>query len=45
LLHKLGFTLEGYVHRYLEINGRWEDHFLTSLLRSDSMLSVIENAY
>lgn len=32
LLDKLGFTLEGFARKYLEINGSWEDHFLTSLL-------------
>ena len=32
LLEKLGFVREGYAQRYLCINGRWEDHILTSLL-------------
>ena len=31
LLHKLGFVVEGHAKKYLLINGRWEDHVLTSL--------------
>jgi len=31
LLNKLGFTIEGEAKNYLLINGRWEDHILTSL--------------
>ncbi len=31
LLRRLGFTVEGYARDYLMINGRWEDHILTSL--------------
>lgn len=31
LLHRLGFTIEGYAKNYLLINGRWEDHVLTAL--------------
>ena len=31
LLRRLGFTVEGYARDYLFINGRWEDHILTSL--------------
>ncbi|VUD52204.1 Putative ribosomal N-acetyltransferase YdaF [Thalassocella blandensis] len=31
LLKQLGFTWEGRASRYLEINGRWEDHMLTAL--------------
>jgi ribosomal-protein-alanine N-acetyltransferase len=31
LLQKLGFTIEGEAKNYLLINGRWEDHILTSL--------------
>lgn len=27
----LGFKVEGYAYDYLLINGRWEDHVLTSL--------------
>lgn len=30
LLAKLGFEKEGYARKYLKINGRWEDHVLTS---------------
>jgi ribosomal-protein-alanine N-acetyltransferase len=32
LLHSIGFEMEGFAREYLEINGVWEDHFLTSLL-------------
>lgn len=31
LLHRLGFTVEGYAKNYLLINGQWEDHILTAL--------------
>ena len=30
LLKRLGFTIEGEAARFLKINGRWEDHILTS---------------
>jgi ribosomal-protein-alanine N-acetyltransferase len=30
LLRRLGFSVEGYARDYLLINGRWEDHILTS---------------
>ncbi|TND51068.1 30S ribosomal protein S5 alanine N-acetyltransferase, partial [Aeromonas dhakensis] len=32
LLERLGFEREGYAKEYLMINGRWEDHILTSRL-------------
>ena len=32
LLCSLGFTKEGMAKNYLSINGKWEDHVLTSLL-------------
>jgi [ribosomal protein S5]-alanine N-acetyltransferase len=32
LLRRLGFGVEGYARDYLMINGKWEDHILTSLL-------------
>jgi [ribosomal protein S5]-alanine N-acetyltransferase len=32
LLRRLGFGVEGYARDYLLINGRWEDHILTSLI-------------
>lgn len=32
LLKKLGFSEEGMAKKYLKINGRWEDHVLTSLV-------------
>jgi [ribosomal protein S5]-alanine N-acetyltransferase len=31
VLKKLGFVVEGYARDYLLIDGRWEDHILTSL--------------
>lgn len=42
LLHSLGFEIEGYAKRYLNINGIWEDHILTSLLAS--RIKVSEDA-
>ncbi|ASK79315.1 30S ribosomal protein S5 alanine N-acetyltransferase [Paraphotobacterium marinum] len=32
LLEKLNFKIEGRAQRYLKINGKWEDHILTSKL-------------
>ncbi|MGL4717164.1 MAG: 30S ribosomal protein S5 alanine N-acetyltransferase, partial [Aeromonas sp.] len=32
LLERLGFEREGFARAYLLINGRWEDHILTSLI-------------
>lgn len=32
VLKRLGFTVEGYARDYLLINGKWEDHILTSLI-------------
>ena len=32
VLKRLGFTVEGYARDYLLIDGRWQDHILTSLL-------------
>jgi ribosomal-protein-alanine N-acetyltransferase len=34
LLRKLGFVPEGYARDYLKIAGKWEDHILTSLVRT-----------
>lgn len=34
LLKRLGFVIEGYARDYLLINGKWEDHILTSLVNS-----------
>lgn len=31
VLRRLGFVVEGYARDYLIINGKWEDHILTSL--------------
>ena len=35
LLARLGFVIEGYARAYLHVNGRWEDHVLTSLINQD----------
>jgi len=35
LLQGLGFRVEGFAKNYLCINGKWEDHILTSVLRTD----------
>lgn len=35
VLRRLGFQVEGYARDYLRINGRWEDHILTSLTNPD----------
>jgi ribosomal-protein-alanine N-acetyltransferase len=35
LLRRLGFTVEGFARDYLLLNGRWEDHILTSKLNPD----------
>lgn len=32
VLKKLGFVVEGYARDYLLINGKWQDHILTSLI-------------
>lgn len=32
LLERMGFVREGFAEKYVCINGRWEDHILTSLL-------------
>lgn len=34
VLKRLGFIVEGYARDYLLINGKWEDHILTSLINS-----------
>ncbi|MBV6778017.1 GNAT family N-acetyltransferase [Xanthomonas euvesicatoria] len=33
VLRRLGFQIEGYARRYLQLNGHWRDHVLTSRLR------------
>jgi [ribosomal protein S5]-alanine N-acetyltransferase len=35
LLRRLGFVVEGYARDYLLLNGRWQDHILTSLTNPD----------
>jgi [ribosomal protein S5]-alanine N-acetyltransferase len=37
LLFRLGFQKEGQARDYLEINGRWEDHILLAILKSDGV--------
>jgi [ribosomal protein S5]-alanine N-acetyltransferase len=36
LLTNLGFVKEGFAKKYLFINGRWEDHIMTSLLNPNN---------
>ena len=36
LLDSLGFKEEGFAKKYLKINGRWEDHVLTSLVNPNN---------
>jgi len=38
LLEKVGFSREGYARKYLCIEGRWQDHILYGLVRSDPRL-------
>ena len=35
LLKRLGFTIEGYARDYLFLNGKWEDHIMTSLTNTN----------
>ena len=35
VLKRLGFTVEGYARDYVQIDGRWQDHILTSLINPD----------
>lgn len=35
LVHRLGFTREGYSRRYLKIGGRWRDHERWAMLAED----------
>ncbi|WP_414575444.1 GNAT family N-acetyltransferase [Anabaena sp. CCY 9402-a] len=35
VLKRLGFIVEGYARDYLLINGKWQDHILTSLINPD----------
>lgn len=35
LLKRLGFVVEGYGRDYIQIDGRWQDHILTSLINSN----------
>lgn len=40
VLRRLGFTVEGYARDYLLINGKWEDHILTSLINPSWKLTL-----
>ena len=35
VLIKSGFVIEGYAKKYLEINGKFEDHILLAKLKGD----------
>jgi ribosomal-protein-alanine N-acetyltransferase len=35
VLRRAGFTVEGYARDYIRIDGRWEDHILTSMVNPD----------
>ena len=35
VLKRLGFAVDGYARDYLQVDGRWQDHILTSLLNPD----------
>jgi ribosomal-protein-alanine N-acetyltransferase len=35
VLSRLGFVVEGYARNYLFLNGRWQDHVMTSLTNSN----------
>lgn len=35
LLKRLGFTIEGVARDYLYINGKWQDHVLTSIINAN----------
>jgi ribosomal-protein-alanine N-acetyltransferase len=35
VLRRAGFTIEGYAREYILIDGRWEDHILTSIVNPD----------
>jgi len=35
VLSRLGFVVEGYARDYLYLNGRWQDHVMTSLTNHD----------
>jgi ribosomal-protein-alanine N-acetyltransferase len=42
LVQRLGFTQEGLLRRYLDIDGDWRDHLTFSLLAEDVSGSVLE---
>jgi ribosomal-protein-alanine N-acetyltransferase len=41
LLIKIGFRREGFVKRYLKINGTWQDHILFGLLDTDTRIAPV----
>jgi ribosomal-protein-alanine N-acetyltransferase len=42
LVQRLGFTQEGLLRRYLDIDGDWRDHLTFSLLAEDAPSGVLE---
>jgi [ribosomal protein S5]-alanine N-acetyltransferase len=38
VLNRLGFKSEGFAEAYLFINGKWQDHVLTSLVNPESVV-------
>ncbi|OKH35156.1 alanine acetyltransferase [Calothrix sp. HK-06] len=42
LLRRLGFVVEGYARDYLMINGKWEDHILTSITNPNWKYNSVE---
>ena len=42
LVERLGFTREGLLRRYLDIDGDWRDHFTYALLAEDAPAGVLE---
>ena len=42
LVERLGFTAEGLLRRYLDIDGDWRDHLTFSLLAEDAPTGVLE---
>lgn len=41
VLHKVGFTREGYLRKNLHINGHWSDHHLMALIRDDFDVTAV----
>jgi [ribosomal protein S5]-alanine N-acetyltransferase len=43
VLKRLGFVVEGYARDYLLINGKWQDHILTSLTNPNWQSQITNN--